>query len=54
METFIFVLVISGALLAIASAIWVAFALGSAISPFRKKHESESASEDSKERKAYS
>ena len=32
MEVFILVIVISGALLAIASGVWVAFALGNAIS----------------------
>lgn len=37
MELFIFVIVIIGALIAIASGIWVAFALGSAISNDGKK-----------------
>ena len=37
MELFIFVIVIIGALIAIASGIWVAFALGSAISNDDKK-----------------
>ncbi len=37
MELFIFVIVIIGALIAIASGIWVAFALGSAISADGKR-----------------
>ena len=38
MELFIFIIVIIGALIAIASAIWVAFALGNAISIDDKKN----------------
>lgn len=40
MEIFILVIVVLGALIAIASGIWVAFALGSAISrDHKKKHQ---------------
>ena len=55
MEILVFIIVILGALLAIASAIWVAFALGKAISPEKQKQESmESSSSDPEEESLYS
>ncbi len=50
MDKLVFTLVILGSLLAIVSGIWVAYALGNAISPFRKKQNSLDASENSKDK----
>ena len=47
MDTLVFILVILGAVLAIASGIWVAFALGTSIPPKRKKQEITETLEDS-------
>jgi len=54
MGTLILVIVVCGAILAIASGIWVAYALGTAISFDRKKNLSSEASEDLEEKKLYS
>lgn len=47
MEVLILVFIIIGALIAIASGIWVAFALGSAISAEKKKNIPDDAKDDS-------
>lgn len=50
MDKLVFTLVVLGSLLAIVSGIWVAYALGSTISPFRKKQTSLDVSEGSKDK----
>lgn len=47
MKTLVFVIVISGSLIAIASGIWVAIALGSAISKKKAENVSEISTKDS-------
>ncbi len=54
MEKLVFIIVILGTLIAIASGIWVAIALGSAISTVKRNPDSTDASEDSGKKQLYS